>query len=544
MNSRLKSILDLVVACALLTACGGGASGESSTAHSGGETGDGATPNMDQTTEDPPEQGVVTPRCETISYDPPSGDAHFSVGPVTARYFREDDGREPGVGTDGSDPAITAELVAEEIVDRPAINYSWDEFHNIDSYNFYATFDGTIEVPEDVATVYANFDLSWADASFYVDGVEVGRWHACGAVVPLALDAGLHRFRVEFHSHYHAAQFNVSFTNYKQISLANSRYELGADITESSDTWYVGTYGAASLHNTALVRLPADEAGITLVLSSYGAVNWIIDNPHNTLIKAVLFNSNEPGATVTGNGDAPIYQVVDLSGGYESFGSAADDIRQITGRNPTYVYGEYSLEAVNIGDSTNMLDTSVVGGNAGPLLDTYRGVNATNYVAESSASGQQVATYLPLPQETVVTTLKWNGRTRPTQFSAPGPQAFIIRIYEGEELPESLFAEEVVMVPPSLLYESTLGDVYDFTYSDSGIFVLPAGDYWVSIVDPETQELDFLWIMEADAESTGWGSGGAFRPTSESAWQSTVAELPARLAVAGSIYVEGVAVLR
>ena len=106
------------------------------------------------------------------SFSAPDG---FSYGPFDAYYYAENDGTSPGVGTDGSDPGIIPTLVAADQSDYLSINYSYDAFEGINSYNFFGVWEGSLSVNES-GIVYANFDVSWANVRFYLDGELVLAW--------------------------------------------------------------------------------------------------------------------------------------------------------------------------------------------------------------------------------------------------------------------------------------------------------------------------------------------------------------------------------
>jgi hypothetical protein len=48
------------------------------------------------------------------------------------------------------------------------VEYSWDDFLGIDSYNFSAVWEGPLTL-EQATRVYANFVGGWFDASFFVN---------------------------------------------------------------------------------------------------------------------------------------------------------------------------------------------------------------------------------------------------------------------------------------------------------------------------------------------------------------------------------------
>ncbi|NRB38818.1 MAG: hypothetical protein HRU20_10175 [Pseudomonadales bacterium] len=270
-------------------------------------------------------------------------DNGYSYGPFNADYYLEDDGDSTGEGTDGSNPDIVPTLIASEVVAQPAINYIYADWHGIDSYNFYSVWEGPINVTGEAKTIDANFDVSWSDVTLYVDGELILKWSNSNKVIPLTLDVGTHSVRVEYHNHWHTTGFNVSFTDYQQTTVAEASTVLASLVDETTVIAYVGAYESANTYNEVTVTLPEQAEPILLFLSSYAAVNWIIDNPHGTAVAGIGFKSYGPGSTVSEASGAAVYNITDMSREYDTFATVSAEISSMTGREPGYTYGSYSL---------------------------------------------------------------------------------------------------------------------------------------------------------------------------------------------------------
>jgi hypothetical protein len=273
-------------------------------------------------------------------------ESNFTVSNFQAKYYLEEDGREPGKGNDGSDTDIIQTYITEEVTTHPAIQYAWSDFNNIDSYNFFATWEGQIVVTNE-STISANFDVSWSNVSFYVDDELIDQWANSNKMIPLNLEVGIHDIRIEYHNHWHTVGFNVSFTDYPTVSIDEAAEIIPELLTDDTKIVYVGAYESSGLYNDTVIELPETDYPVLLVLSSYSAINWTLDN-ENTNVVGVLVSSYGPGASVIGSQELEIYNVNRLDYAYEEFDTVGAQIKQITGRLPDLNFGEYSLSVVTI----------------------------------------------------------------------------------------------------------------------------------------------------------------------------------------------------
>lgn len=281
-----------------------------------------------------------------------SHSVNFEIGPFNAYYYQENDGTTPGQGSDGSDPNIASELIAEELTPYPSINYSWNNLYGIDSYNFYGVWEGNIVVHDSIAVIQANFSLSWSDAKFYLDDELIHGWKNRNKDITLMLSKGTHHVRIEHHNHWHTTTFNVSFTNYPQfdLSYAATLDDIVNLRDSSADTKVVSinAYESGDIYNETTLVLPEHDGSIVLFLSSYRAINWLIENPHNTNIAGILFNSYEPGSNVQNHGEAPVYNITNFSRGYSDPSRSNSEILSLMGAIPDFVYGNYTISTIAI----------------------------------------------------------------------------------------------------------------------------------------------------------------------------------------------------
>ncbi len=266
---------------------------------------------------------------------------NYTIAPFEAHYYIENDGTEAGVGTNGSDPSVIPVLQHSETVVRPAINYPWSNFHGIDSYNLYATWESTITI-NSPTVIQANFSLSWSDVSFYIDNTLHTKWKNSNKVLDLNLSVGTHTLRIEYHNHWHTTGFNVSFTDFQQSSV---NIPITTKISDNAQINYLAAYSIATsssgaTYNEVIISLPQTDRPQVLFLSSYRAINWIIDNPYDTPIEAIVFDAYQPGSTINNYGKASVLYVPDLASYSEAATLGNTHTQLMTGRSYDYLYND------------------------------------------------------------------------------------------------------------------------------------------------------------------------------------------------------------
>lgn len=136
----------------------------------------------------------------------------FTVSDFTASYYHEDDGQILGQGTDGFDPNITETLITQEIVDEIHIDHISSDFLNINAYNLFVSWEGTISVFDDTNPVTVNISKLFGNANVFIDG-ELNEIHlyALSDTLTLTLPKGEHDIKIDFHSHFDLPFFSVDF---------------------------------------------------------------------------------------------------------------------------------------------------------------------------------------------------------------------------------------------------------------------------------------------------------------------------------------------
>lgn len=254
------------------------------------------------------------------------------IGPFEASYYNAESGA----------------LIATETVDRPAINYSWDEFHDIDSPNFHAVWEGDIELAAGLSEFTMSFDMSSSDVSLFVDDALVMAWSNGSKKIPLVLDAGPHTIRVEYQNNWHTVDFNTSFATYPELDKSQASEVIGSNLAEDTYVAYVGSYASKDKYRNVQVRVPETDKPVFLVLATYDSANWVIDNPASSNVVGIVVSSSSGSSTVSYAGSSiPIYRVPGMSR-YNRLDAVKADILEVTGLQASYFFGEYDVTSVSI----------------------------------------------------------------------------------------------------------------------------------------------------------------------------------------------------
>ena len=234
-------------------------------------------------------------------------------------------------------------LVTTESVARPSINYSYSDFHGIDSQNFHAIWTGNIEVFDAPKTIDINFEVSWSDVSLLVDGVNIASWSNSNRSFSHEFSPGVHVITIEYYNHWHTTGFDVSFTTNTMYSKDEAKSLIAPQIDNNTKVVYVGCYESADLYNNSTVTLNGTAGKVFLFLSSYSAVNWVINNPNNVAITGIAYSSYSAVSTVTADNAIPTFEIAGFAYGYSDFSAPSADITYLIGRSPDYLNGAYGL---------------------------------------------------------------------------------------------------------------------------------------------------------------------------------------------------------
>jgi hypothetical protein len=263
---------------------------------------------------------------DAVSHCAQSLGIDFKVGPFTAVYYDN------------------ATFIATETVGRPSINYSWSDFHGIDSQNFHSTWTGNLEVFRVPKLIDINFEVSWSDVSLYIDGVAISSWSDSNRIIQHEFTPGIHEIVIEYNNNWHTTGFNVSFTTNTLYTKSQAVNLIAPRIDDTTQVIYVGAYESGDLYNDSTVTLESTASKVFLFLSSYDSVNWIINNPHDITIAGIAYGSySTVSTTVTAGRSSPTFEIQGLAYGYSDFSAPIADIQYLIGRVPDYTTGTYAL---------------------------------------------------------------------------------------------------------------------------------------------------------------------------------------------------------
>lgn len=259
--------------------------------------------------------------------------SRFQVSDFTAKYF--DNGR----------------FVVQETVPMPGIQYSYSDFHHINSYDFSAVWTGTLHNPTTVhQAIDINFDVSWSDVELFINGSLVDRWSDSNESFMYNLPPGDSSVEIRYENNWHTVGFNTTFTGHQAISKDEVAETLPV-IHDEDRVVYIGAYESDDLYNRAVITLAHSVKPVVLFISSYAAMNWRIENPDSVEIKAIVYGALSSRSGVSGDiDDVPVLEVDDMDYSYRGYDyGVAMDIKHMTGgRNASSFLGDYAIDDVLI----------------------------------------------------------------------------------------------------------------------------------------------------------------------------------------------------
>jgi hypothetical protein len=234
-------------------------------------------------------------------------------------------------------------LVGTETVERPAINYAYSDFLGIDSYNFHAIWKGYITVQDTAKSIDINFDVSWSDVSLKIDGKLISSWSNSNKSIAHIFTPGVHSIEIEYFNNWPTTDFNTSFTTNTPYTKDETITPITSLIDTDTKIVYVGAYESGNLYNDTTINLDNTSNKVFLFLSSYDSFRWIIHNPYGVQVSGIAYSSYSGVSDIEADSTIPMFEISDMSYGYNNFSSPSSDILYITGRTPDYTYGEYAL---------------------------------------------------------------------------------------------------------------------------------------------------------------------------------------------------------
>jgi hypothetical protein len=491
------TLLSFVV---LLTACGGagGSKGNSSEVGSG----DGLAGGNQGVSESNPIVTVTDPVEESI----------YTVSGLYAVYYSEDDDDrdKPGVGTDGSDPEIIKTKIAEEPVDIFRLNYSWDDFHDIDSKNLNILWSGEINVDSRKAVTYLSIDSGWSSVNVNIDGQRYTSKSNCSpCIVALELDQGSHSFEIDIHNHWHTTESSALFTEKlpKEAELMTTRFSTSA----TSPLVLINIYESKNLNSDVVIEIPEGDEKITIFAYSYSGVRWQLQGATDR-VDGFYYASQHVNTEAFGAEDLNYL-------GYKASRSNITDalVRNIFSKPVRYEFTAYAADNISLvldeTTSVTQYQDDVT------LFDNLQGVSVTTRTAGSSLNSQEVATKFSVSNPVLLKDISWTAwseeRSEDTAFtSIIRDKTYTVTVYSGDTIPSSLETIEVVTAEARFFYSTEGGDVYSMEAEFEADHVLQPGNYWISMKHHQASGYPYSVVLETE----GALQGGVFKNDETDSW--------------------------
>ena len=243
-----------------------------------------------------------------------------------------------------------ATLVATDTVGEVSINYPWADFHGIRSEDFEGYWVGQFRY-EKQTPVYIGIDQSWSRTRVIIDRKLVYEG-GNKTRLPFLFSPGLHTIEVEFINNWHTTGLSVTFVQaIEPIGRPELRAQLRALAPDNTVAHFAAVYESGSRDNSVVLKLAPSRAPIILVLNSYHAVRWVIDNRTRADLRAIVYSSFAPGTRIeTKSRDSSVPRVL-VAGELGSYDAAP---------RCNCVGGIFHCEGGNLNDTVNTL-SSVLG---------------------------------------------------------------------------------------------------------------------------------------------------------------------------------------
>jgi len=168
-----------------------------------------------------------------------------------------------------------------------------------DIYDLGVYFTGQIEILEDGVYEFVTSE-SWSSTRAILDGRDVSS-RLRSAEKTIALTAGTYTLEVEFINDWHVADFAFALQNYKtKYTFTWVARELQSLDRNNFDIWFAWVYESWNANNDITLEIPRYNRPIVLMLNSYDSVNWLIENPFNTQIEAIIYSSYTSWVNIEG----------------------------------------------------------------------------------------------------------------------------------------------------------------------------------------------------------------------------------------------------
>ena len=196
------------------------------------------------------------------------------------------------------------EVVAHETVSSIAINYAYEQFHNIPSPTFGAYWAGRLHVPQ--RGVYRiSGDFSHADVRIMLNRRIVADGSNNPINTTLMLEQGDYLLEAEYSNHWHTTRFQLTVApDIKILDDAELTTTIASlHLPANTVAYAAGVYSSDNRDNRILLDAPAGNHPYILILDSYEAVQWQIIG---RLPQLVIYSNSQRGSSVLTRGNIPL----------------------------------------------------------------------------------------------------------------------------------------------------------------------------------------------------------------------------------------------
>jgi len=195
-------------------------------------------------------------------------------------------------------------LVYKENVRTVALNYAYNDFHNIDSQDLTAYWVGKMNVPSDGLYQFSA-RLSWSKVRVLLDNHVILSGTNSVKDTTVYLPKGSYTLEVEYENNWHTTSFQFTAQPVQATVQTSGLAGAIAALNPPADTvvYTVGVYESKNRDNTINIQPPRTGKPYILMLSSYEPVNWLINGQPAPF--AIVYSDGR-GSTVRAFGSPPL----------------------------------------------------------------------------------------------------------------------------------------------------------------------------------------------------------------------------------------------
>jgi hypothetical protein len=190
-------------------------------------------------------------------------------------------------------------VVATDFSKSASVNYIYNQLHGIPSEDFGAYWVGNFEFKAETKRAIT-VAQSHAETKIYIDGENVfGQSNKKGFLYTFT--KGLHTIEVEHINHWHTTDLMVNILPPVPLSTSTEAMVAIEDVVRQGAVkyWFASVYESNRMDHQIEIDLQQSDTPVILFLSSYGPVNWVINDTDETQLKTILYSSYKQGSQIT-----------------------------------------------------------------------------------------------------------------------------------------------------------------------------------------------------------------------------------------------------